>query len=926
MKFFEKYFDEIDFTRGGEVKVKCPFHHDTVASASVNVDKSLFRCNACGEGHNEQSFLAKVNGISTAEAVRIMSKLGSTETSNWGIIEKAELWADSQFLDSVRALGLSDNTIDKLDLGLVTYKGQKMLAIPAYYGGALIDVRRYNILKHKGIPKLIGNENTEIGTVIPYDMWIKDKETTYIFEGEKDMLIAREIGLNAITLTGGASAVPSDLVIPAFKGRDVVVCYDNDDAGKNGMNTVFKALHSIAKSIKYIDISEVVENEKEDMHDAVTKYGLDAFTFSMLPHYDFNVNLLKHAVSYTTLKKALSEDLIHKNLTSIVNVSAEYADTYALPVVATITKEMESARVEKNQLPIGVVVDWSYDRKRSAHQLLELIETDAKQTQIIQKIKAFAGVPHDEYGCSIKILSHETVYKVKIIDTASTVGEMTDDENNNVSIDLYSFTKMDAGHEYIVEYKIYPHPSKHQKVVAIATKITTVNEEKTFTTNKHSLSQFKVEGDLDTKLNHLFQSAKHHIAKHLNFKMWLMMDMVFNSILEINYGVDTWGALDIFVLGDTSVGKSEAAQGLNKLYNFGHFVSLKNATTTGLIGGSKKDGENMLNTIGAIPRQHKKLVILEEFSGADPSFIKTMTDIRTSRRVHIVRVAGELDVPCNLRMITISNPIGDERGLPKFLSTFPNGVMPLMELINNPEDVGRYDGFFLMPTIEDRFNPFALELKGKPIPAEHYHHKAQWIYTRKKENVVWEDGVQGYIWEKAEELNNLFESNFPLFGTKSSLKLARFAVALAALVLNVDENYENIIVTKEIVDYVTKYLKDIYNGDVFKLGEYKNEYDSYNICTDEDIASLQKIYPKNANIIDFLDKTSVTTLESLRANSGLDGKEFNVLYAQLSQLKFIRSAGRNLMPTPKFRKAFKKIDRTVKTVSGIIASTKTFKV
>ena len=46
-----------------------------------------------------------------------MSKLGSTETSNWGIIEKAELWADSQFLDSVRALGLSDNTIDKLDLG-----------------------------------------------------------------------------------------------------------------------------------------------------------------------------------------------------------------------------------------------------------------------------------------------------------------------------------------------------------------------------------------------------------------------------------------------------------------------------------------------------------------------------------------------------------------------------------------------------------------------------------------------------------------------------------------------------------------------------------------------------------------------------------------------------------------------------------------
>src|SRR5690554_3661830 len=192
MKFFEKYFSEVDFNRGGEVKVKCPFHNDTIASASVNTEKSLFRCNACGEGHNEQSFLAKVNGISTADAVRIMSKLGSSETSNWGIIEKAELWADSEFLDSVRGLGLSDNTISKMDLGLVHYKGKKMLAVPVYYGGALIDVRRYNLLKHKDLPKLIGNSNTEIGVVVPYDMWVKDERTTYVFEGEKDMLI--EIG------------------------------------------------------------------------------------------------------------------------------------------------------------------------------------------------------------------------------------------------------------------------------------------------------------------------------------------------------------------------------------------------------------------------------------------------------------------------------------------------------------------------------------------------------------------------------------------------------------------------------------------------------------------------------------------------------------------------------------------------------------
>jgi DNA primase len=924
MKFFEKYYDNVDFSRGGEVKVLCPFHNDTEPSASVNVEKSLFRCNACGEGHSEASFLAKINGISISEATKVLSKLGNAATSNWGIIEKAELWADRQFLDSVRSLGLSDKTIDDMNLGLTTFRGKKMLAIPVYYGGALLDIRRYNLLKHNDIPKMIGNEGTETGMAIPFDMWKKNKETTYVFEGEKDMLIARELGLNAITLTGGASATPNDLILPEFKDRDVIVCYDNDEAGRNGMQGIYKAIHKIAKSVKYIDISEVVSEEKEDFYDAVHKYNLDAFTFTLLTTHDFEP-IVEEKETYISIKKALDRNILKQPLRSVVNVSAEYVDTYALPIHVRLEKVAESSSEAKNTIPIGDSVEWIYDKKDKPQQLLELVEADANKNKINLRLKSFAGIPPEEFGIATRVLSYETVYKVKIIDTSSTVGELATDENNNISLDLYSFSKMDAGHEYDIEYTIYPHPNKHQKVVAIATKVEPVNAEKSFVTNKTLLSKLKTSGTVADRLDYLYQSAKHHIAKHLNFNMWLMMDLVFNSVLEINYGMDTWGALDVFILGDTSTGKSETAKGLNKLYNFGHFVSLKNATTTGLIGGSKKDGENMLNTIGAIPRQHRKLVILEEFSGADPSFIKTMTDIRTSRRVHIVRVAGELDVPCNLRMITISNPIGDERGLPKFLSTFPNGVMPLMELINNPEDVGRYDGFFLMPSIEHRFNPFLVTLKGKPIPEEAYHHKAQWVFTRKKENVIWEDGIQAYIWEQAHRLNEMFESNFPLFGTKSALKLARFSVALASLLLNVDDSFENIIVTKEIVDYMTDFLIKNYDNETFKLGEYKKEYDSYNICEDKDVSELQKIYPKNANLIDYLDRTSVTTLDNLKANSGLDGKDFNVLYAQLSQLKFIRSLGRSLTPTTKFRKAYKKIDKNAKTVAGIIAEGKVFR-
>ena len=82
------------------------------------------------------------------------------------------------------------------------------------------------------------------------------------------------------------------------------------------------------------------------------------------------------------------------------------------------------------------------------------------------------------------------------------------------------------------------------------------------------------------------------------------------------------------------------------------FYPLKTSTTVGLIGGSNKVEGSWCNTIGAIPRQHKRLVVLEEFSGAKADFIKTMTDIRTSKKLRLARASGELEVPCHLRMIT----------------------------------------------------------------------------------------------------------------------------------------------------------------------------------------------------------------------------------------------------------------------------------
>ena len=910
MEYFKKYFNEIDEKDwyGEEVKVCCPFHDDSKPSASINTTNSLFHCWVCNVGYNEEQFIAKVNNIPTTEAIKLLDKYNVN--NDWDV-NKGLLWSDEKFLKNVRDLGISDDTISNLNLGLVKFNNKRFLGIPVFYNNILVDVRKYNLLKYDNLPKCSSNDDAESGWLIPYDEFLKSEEPCYIFEGEKDMLMAREQGINAYTLTCGAGATPNPKILGSFKDKEIVLCYDNDDAGRKGMINMFKHIKDIAKEIKYIKIGDVVKEEKEDFYDYITKYNGDIIEFYSLEQHHFNLEEIEKNVRIT-IKEALNENRLRRKLKSIVTVTSEFQDPYSVPTIVEFEKTDEKGSKSETMIT-GEKRSWFLE-EHNIVQMLELIEANAKDVEIKSKLKSYVGIPNAEPFIEIKMKEPKTIYKSTVVDK--------DIDGSAQSLDLYSFERLDVGGQYVIDYVIFPHPTKHQKLVAICSNSIPVHDNRNYTTNKEVLKLFQHEGTIEERLDYLYQSAKHHIAKHLNYNIWLMSDLVFNSILDFDYGGVMRGCLDVFFLGDTQVGKSETTGEMVRLYNFGHFLSLKTSTTVGLIGGSSKVDGSYCNTIGSIPRQHKRLAVLEEFSGARPDFIKTMTDIRSSNELRLSRVSGELIVPCKLRMITISNPVNDENGNPRFLNTFPNGVMPLMELIRSAEDVSRYDGFLLIPKVEKRINPFAYTLQGTPIPKEAYQNKINWVATREVDNVKFAEGVESYIWEKAEELNEIFECNFPLFGTTTSKKLARFSVALASLLVNVDDTYENIIVTKDIVDYMVKYLTSIYNNDVFKLKDYADEYREYSNCTDADVKDLQDLYARNATLFNFLNGQSRTSRSNLASVSGLEGSKFFAIFNKLVARKFIRLNLDNVYPTDKFRKAYNKIDKSFTTDTGSMINTK----
>jgi AAA domain len=78
----------------------------------------------------------------------------------------------------------------------------------------------------------------------------------YICEGEKDCINLNKCGLVASTNPGGANKWQAELT-PHFKGADVVIITDNDDAGHSHAPDVARKLKGTAKRIRLLDLGTV---------------------------------------------------------------------------------------------------------------------------------------------------------------------------------------------------------------------------------------------------------------------------------------------------------------------------------------------------------------------------------------------------------------------------------------------------------------------------------------------------------------------------------------------------------------------------------------------------------------------------------------------------------------------------------------------
>ena len=915
MGFFEYYFNT-GSEYGEEVAVPCPFPHhtstgaeyfETNPSAHVNVKNRMFHCKVCNKGHSEKSFISEVYGCTYGDAARLTKVFNNDETlQQWNEYTQMSE-AGYQLAES---LGISREVIDELR---VASQVEGTLAFPVFMNNKLIDIRTYT---PGGNPKVKSRPGCLSGEIIPLDLWQQTtlSRTTLICAGEKDMATTRSHGFNAITITGGEMALPFSPMF--FKGRDVVILYDNDDAGKLGAARLATYLLEYCHSVKVCtNFHTICKEEKEDMTDFWNKYhGTREQLIQFMnetPYFTPTQAVEQSTLPLVTLQEATNPKYIGKMLRTNIQVVAVSDVQYVVPT--TVTGEKVKDTGKDDTMYVGEVRDWEL-KDSNIQDILHLMDNGFKEEDIANNLKMLMHIPTKERYIKISKPFKDVVYKGYVTDMFESLSV----DAMPMEYSAYCLgTRLESGKKYLCTYKLVPHPYKGQTLIMLITSAIPANDSVsnfriTEEAKQHLTIFQQVEGTVAQRINSMVQRVKGLLGYDGNDTLIELIDLAYHTVLVFNFGQfkNVRGYLDTLIVGESRVGKSSTADALRNTYQLGTFTSLagNSATIPGLIGGSNKTaGGQMQTKAGLIPQNHKGLIIFEEFGKCNSNLVSELTDIRSSNEVRITRVSGVLCLPAMVRMISLSNvkTFGNEI---KSIASYPNGLSVVTDLVQTAEDIARYD---LLCVLGDRGNtqidPFWQP--AEPFPTEAYQTRVRWVWSRKPEQVVISDEVAHHLIGKANELNAEYDCHIKIFGTEAWKKLCRVAIAVAGYLVSTDETYQNIIVQKEHVDYAVELFVRLYDNHVFRLKEYVANERKYNQIDDDGIHILEELYIKVPALLLMLEQEARPNRNSLMAACGLNQDQYNGCMSTLIRGSFVKLSGSDILPTERFRLGMSQINR-----------------
>lgn len=905
----------------GENTVSCPFHSEKTPSMQINTLQKIYHCFGCGAHGTENDFINQYYGVGKDQTSAFKEILFKSDSFNdyENFARRGEQYKSNYtYLELIR-MGISEKLLDQLQVGCeVTSELDEdtgtlnihpdeyssRLVFPIIFHDRVIDLRAYTMNKEVR-PKTTSKPGAPAGLVLPFHLWADDMSPTIVCEGEKDMLVARMHGYNAISI-GGCNNSPIRM-LEFFKDRKVFIVYDNDSPGRSGAQKLANTLFAVTKHVYIADIGKYVKEEKEDITDFFVKYKLTNDDFDQMLHdakiFDSYAQerFIKDSYPEVSLNEA-STVYLGKTVRSNIQVMATYEDQYSVPGYAVFTKENVGGKEEYNRRRKGDVEYWSL-QKSNFDDILVLTDNNLKKGQIHDNLKTLIGWGNEEY-VHVASSMPKTIFKACVADCTESIVVK---DVKRTEFTCYTDTKLEAGKNYQIIYKVVPHPYKGQQQVLIVLEVKESGDvvtsfEVTADTIK-DLQEFQKYG-----FKELVEKQKSYVKFNVDSRLLEFIDLWYHTPKEFNFGYmsNLKGYLDGLIVTESRVGKSSTAQALSKVYGLGAIASLagSSATPAGLIGGSTKVGTSSQIRPGLIPRNHNRAIIFEELAKAKYTLIPELTDIRSSGMVRINRTSGDLTLPASVRMLFLTNPKTEDENTVRPIMAYPNGIEIIRPLIGAVEDIARFDFIYILGDVPQEIDPLWTPPEG--FTEKQLQTRIRWIWSRKCEQIQISPEIQKYIVEKSKAFNDAYGCSVKIFSTETWKKLARLSIAIAGYMVSTDMKFQNIIVQKRHVDIACVLIKSIYDNPIFKLKEYVNEERKQVSCTLPDVEIVREMYTRYPSLITYLENNNNIAKNTLLTVSGLDINVFNEAIKRLTQGSFITMTQYKIFPTPKLHIALKK--------------------
>ena len=321
----------------------CPFHSEKTASFSVSQDKQIYHCFGCGKGGGVLSFLMEIENLTYPEAIRLLAdKMGmevpeeDAADRDWRrrrdrILELNKLAAHfyyeqlsapqgaavAEYIGKRRisrkyarlfGLGAAPDAWDSLirAMGEKGYDKRELLdaglAVAGKNGGVydkfrnrlmlpVIDLRGDVIgftsrVMDGSAPKYLNTPETAIfkkRSILYGINYAKNtkRENMILVEGNIDVITLHQAGFDNVVATMGTALTEEHARLLSRYTKELVLCYDNDDAGKDATQRAIGILKNADFSVKVLQLprrrTEDGELVKQDADDFIKYQGATAF-------------------------------------------------------------------------------------------------------------------------------------------------------------------------------------------------------------------------------------------------------------------------------------------------------------------------------------------------------------------------------------------------------------------------------------------------------------------------------------------------------------------------------------------------------------------------------------------------------------------------------------------------------------------------